>query len=55
MDGTWQTIADRLRLDADLAEGPDWTISVDSIVVRAHLAAAAAGARHQPPADQSKR
>jgi transposase len=52
LDGTWQRIADRLRLDADLAEGPDWTVSIDSTVVRAHLAAA--GARHQPAADQSK-
>ena len=52
LDGTWQRIAERLRLDADIAEGRDWTISVDSTVVRAHQHAA--GARHQPPADQSK-
>jgi transposase len=51
LDGTWQRIAERLRLDTDLDEGADWTISVDSTVVRAHQHAA--GARHQPPADLS--
>src|SRR5258707_12879893 len=54
LDGTWQRIAERLRLDADLDttdEDDDWTLGVDSSVVRAHQHAA--GARHQPPADQS--
>lgn len=49
LDGTWQRIAERLRLDADLHEGPDWTLGIDSTVVRAHQHAA--GARHQQPAD----
>jgi transposase len=52
LDGTWQRIAERLRLDADLDERDDWTLGIDSSVVRAHQHAA--GARHQPPADQSK-
>jgi transposase len=52
LDGTWQRIAERLRLDADLVEGPDWTISIDSTVVRAHQHAA--GARHQPAVDHPK-
>lgn len=52
LDGTWQRIAERLRLDADLDEGDDWTVSLDSSVVRAHQHAA--GARHQPPADYPK-
>lgn len=52
LDGTWQHIAARLRLDADLDEGDDWTISLDSSVVRAHQHAA--GARHQLPADYPK-
>lgn len=51
-DGTWTRIAERLRLDADLPDGADWTISIDSTVVRAHQHAA--GARHQPPADYPK-
>jgi transposase len=53
LDGTWHRIAERLRLDADLDEGPDWTLGLDSTVVRAHQHAA--GARHQPPADRPKR
>lgn len=48
-DGTWVGILDELRRDADVAEGPEWTVGVDAGVVRAHQHAA--GARHQPPAD----
>ena len=48
-DGTLAGILDELRRDADVAEGPDWTIGVDGAVVRAHQHAA--GARHEPPAD----
>lgn len=51
LDGTWQRIAERLRLDADVGD-PEWTVGVDSSVIRAHQHAA--GARHQRPADQSK-
>lgn len=53
LDGTWQHIAERLRLDADRDEGDDWTVSLDSSVVRAHQHAA--GARHRLPADYPKR
>jgi transposase len=49
--GSGQRIAERLRLDAD-ADDPEWTLGIDSTVVRAHQHAA--GARHQPPADRSK-
>ena len=35
LDGTWQKILDRLRAGCDEAEGPDWTLSADSTVVRA--------------------
>ncbi|MER7009227.1 transposase [Dactylosporangium sp. NPDC000555] len=52
LDGTWQRVAGRLRLDADLDDGDEWTLGIDSSVVRAHQHAA--GARHQPPADRSK-
>ncbi|WP_238010774.1 IS5 family transposase [Dactylosporangium sp. AC04546] len=52
LDGTWQRIAERLRLDADLDDGDDWTLGIDSSVVRAHQHAA--GARHQPPAGPVK-
>jgi transposase len=48
-DGTYEHILDELRRDADEDEGPEWTISIDAAVVRAHQHAA--GARHQPPAD----
>ena len=46
LDGTWQRIAERLRLDAD-ADDTEWTVGIDSTVVRAHQHAA--GARHQAP------
>jgi transposase len=48
-DGTWVRLLDRLRRDADLHEGRDWTVGVDAAVVRAHQHAA--GARHELPAD----
>ncbi|WP_420538744.1 IS5 family transposase [Nonomuraea africana] len=47
MDGTWEKILDGLRAGCDEAEGEDWTVSVDSTVVRAHQHAA--GARRRPP------
>jgi transposase len=43
MDGTWETILDGLRAGCDEDEGADWTLSVDSTVVRAHQHAAGAG------------
>jgi transposase len=46
-DGTWQRIAQALRIDADTGEAQDWTVGVDSAVVRAHQHAA--GARRHPP------
>jgi transposase len=52
INGVWARLAERLRLDADLAEGRDWTLGVDSTVVRAHQHAA--GARHAVAADRSK-
>src|SRR5215211_3491097 len=48
-DGTWERILDELRRDADVGEGVDWTVAVDSGMVRAHQHAA--GARHAPPTD----
>src|SRR5277367_6142042 len=35
LDGTWQKILGRLRAGCDEAEGPDWTLSADSTVIRA--------------------
>jgi transposase len=52
IDGTWENIAEALRLDADSEEGRDWTVGVDTTVVRAHQHAA--GARHDPAADHPK-
>jgi transposase len=48
-DGTWARIVDGLRRDADRGEGAEWTVGLDSAVVRAHQHAA--GARHDPPVD----
>jgi hypothetical protein len=45
----WEQILARLRAGCDQAEGKDWTLSADSIVVRAHQHAA--GARHALPAE----
>jgi transposase len=47
-DGTWELILDRLRAGCDAGDS-EWTVGVDSSVVRAHQHAA--GARHQPPQD----
>jgi transposase len=49
LEGTWEKILDRLRAGCDEAEGPEWTVSADSTVVRAHQHAA--GARHALPAE----
>src|SRR4249919_938176 len=48
-DGRWEQILNELRAGCDEVEGADWTVAIDSTVVRAHQHAA--GARHQPPAD----
>lgn len=48
-DGTWETILDELRTGCDTEEGPEWTVSVDATIARAHQHAA--GARHEPPKD----
>jgi transposase len=49
LDGTWQKILDRLRAGCDEAEGPEWTVSADSTVIRAHQHAA--GAQYALPAE----
>ena len=49
LDGSGDEILGRLRAGCDEAEGRDWTVSVDSTVVRAHQHAA--GARHALPAE----
>jgi transposase len=48
-DGTWEEILDRLRAGCDQDQGSEWTVGIDSTVVRAHQHAA--GARHEPPQD----
>jgi transposase len=48
-DGTWERILSALQAGCDEAEGEDWSLAVDSTVVRAHQHAA--GARHAPPKD----
>jgi transposase len=52
LDGTWGQVLDALRAGCDKAEGADWTLSVDSTVVRAHQHAA--GARKVPAADDPR-
>lgn len=47
LDGTWAAVCDALRIDCDADEGDDWTLGVDSTVVRAHQHAA--GARRELP------
>jgi transposase len=42
LDGTWASILTSLRVDCDGEEGQDWTIGVDSTVVRAHQHSAGA-------------
>jgi hypothetical protein len=42
-------ILDRLRAGCDGDDGSEWTVGIDSSVVRAHQHAA--GARHEPPKD----
>ncbi|SFE41137.1 Putative transposase of IS4/5 family [Actinopolyspora alba] len=41
-DGTWDRILTELQRAADAASEVDWTVSVDSTVVRAHQHAAGA-------------
>jgi len=48
-DGTWAEILNRLRAGCDEVEGADWTVGVDSTVVRAHQHAA--GARRPATAE----
>lgn len=48
-DGTWEKILDALRVGCDQEEGADWSVAIDSTVVRAHQHAA--GARHEAPKD----
>ena len=48
-DGTWEKILDQLRAGCDEDEGSEWTLGMDSTVIRAHQHAA--GARHEPPKD----
>jgi transposase len=48
-DGTWTEILTELRRGCDADDGEEWTVSVDSSVVRAHQHAA--GARRTPAAE----
>jgi len=47
-DDTWVAVLDRLRQDCDREEGAQWTVGVDSTIVRAHQHAA--GARREASA-----
>jgi transposase len=51
--GTWQHIADALRIDADAQAGRAWSVNADSTVCRAHQHAA--GARRRPPRDHPQK
>jgi len=53
MDGTWESILDRLRAGCDDAEGAEWTTGVDSTINRAHQHAA--GAPHAPAVDDREK
>jgi transposase len=52
LDGTWARICEVLRTDCDVEEGNEWTLGVDSTVVRAHQHAA--GARRELPRELSE-
>ncbi|MGW3512183.1 transposase [Streptomyces sp. NPDC000994] len=49
LDGTWERFLDGSCAGCDETEAEDWTVGVDSTVVRAHQHAA--GARHAEGAD----
>ncbi|WP_437087135.1 IS5 family transposase [Streptomyces sp. enrichment culture] len=56
LDGTWEMILAAVLAAADADDDIDWTVSVDSTVVRAHQHAAGArkkGAVHGEPADHA--
>ncbi|WP_406052923.1 IS5 family transposase [Streptomyces virginiae] len=56
VDGTWERILASVLAAADAADDIDWTVSVDSTVVRAHQHAAGAlkkGAGRREPADHA--
>ncbi len=50
-DGTWDAVLSRLQAEADAAGQVDWTVSVDSTVVRVHQhgATAARSGAETPP------
>jgi transposase len=48
VDGTWEMILAAVLAAADADDDIDWTVSVDSTVVRAHQHAAGARKRGQP-------
>ncbi len=50
VDGTWEMILAAVLAAADADDDIDWTVSVDSTVVRAHQHAAGALKRGRPPA-----
>lgn len=52
-DGTWQRIAEALRVDADIDEPLHQVVGIDSSSVRAHQHAA--GAQHELPAEQDQK
>ena len=52
IDGTWAKVFTALRVTADAEEDPDWMVSVDSTIVRAHQHAA--GARKWGPSPASR-
>ncbi|MEU8472076.1 IS5 family transposase [Streptomyces sp. NPDC029006] len=56
VDGTWERILAAVLAAADVDDDIDWTVSVDSTVIRAHQHAAGArkrGARSGEPADHA--
>lgn len=48
VDGTWEKILASVLAAADAADDIDWTVSVDSTVVRAHQHAAGVHKRGRP-------
>lgn len=53
-NGTWDRILTELQRQADAADEVDWTVSVDSTVVRAHQHAAGAKRGHPQALGRSR-
>ncbi|MFK4547982.1 transposase [Streptomyces tendae] len=52
VDGTWERVFTALMAPADANENPNWAVSVDSTIVRAHQHSVGARKRGPQPTNQ---